>query len=130
MTNQPQDQQQYPQAPSGYQTPAPQQSQAPQQGMAHQPYAQQYGQPPHQYNQGYPQQPQYVVAMKQKSHAVAIILSFFLGGLGVDRFYLGHVGLGIAKLLCGWMTLGLWPLIDFILVICKATPGLKRIYWT
>lgn len=64
-----------------------------------------------------------------KSHAAAILLSFFLGTLGIDRFYLGHVGLGIAKLLLSWMTLGIWQLIDFILIIVKGTHGLRRINW-
>ncbi|MFT4231847.1 MAG: TM2 domain-containing protein [Leucobacter sp.] len=60
-----------------------------------------------------------IVHKPLKNHVVAVLLSFFLGGLGVDRFYLGHVGLGIAKLLCGWLTLGIWPLIDFILVCLR-----------
>jgi len=33
--------------------------------------------------------------MQQKSWAVALILSIFLGGLGIDRFYLGYTGKGI-----------------------------------
>ena len=44
-----------------------------------------------------------------------LLLSIFLGGLGVDRFYTGYMGLGIAKLL----TLGgcgIWSLIDIVLI--------------
>ena len=59
-----------------------------------------------------------------KSRMVASLLSFFLGGLGVDRFYLGNIGMSVAKLLLGWLTLGIWPLIDFIIVIVgKAHDG-------
>jgi TM2 domain-containing membrane protein YozV len=51
---------------------------------------------------------------------VALLLSFFLGGLGVDRFYLGYTGLGIVKLLtCGGA--GIWALIDFILIAVNKT---------
>ena len=52
--------------------------------------------------------------------AYTLLLSIFLGGLGVDRFYVGDVGLGIAKLLFGWITLGIWPFIDIFVSYKKA----------
>jgi len=52
-----------------------------------------------------------------KSRTVASLLSFFLGGLGIDRFYLGNIGMGVAKLLLGWLTVGIWPLVDFIVIV-------------
>ncbi|MGC5172852.1 TM2 domain-containing protein [Microbacterium sp. DT81.1] len=54
-----------------------------------------------------------------KSWLATLLLSIFLGELGIDRFYLGKVGTGILKLL----TLGgfgIWWLIDVILVIAGA----------
>jgi TM2 domain-containing membrane protein YozV len=50
-----------------------------------------------------------------RSQGVAFVCSWLLGLLGIDRFYLGYVGLGILKLItCGG--LGIWSLIDLILV--------------
>ena len=34
-----------------------------------------------------------------KNKMTALLLSIFLGGLGIDRFYLGYSGMGVAKLL-------------------------------
>ncbi len=53
--------------------------------------------------------------MKQRSFVVTLILSILLGGLGVDRFYLGYIGLGIVKLITGG-GFGIWWLIDIILI--------------
>ena len=56
-----------------------------------------------------------------KSKVVALILSIFLGELGIDRFYLGYIGKGILKLItCGGF--GIWWLIDLIMI---ATGKLK-----
>ncbi len=51
----------------------------------------------------------------QREWLVALLLSIFVGTLGVDRFYSGHIGLGILKLLtCGGCYI--WWLIDVILI--------------
>ena len=50
-----------------------------------------------------------------KDPTVSIILSVLVGGLGVDRFYIGDVGLGVAKLLTGG-GLGVWWLVDLFLI--------------
>ncbi len=51
---------------------------------------------------------------------MVLLLSIFLGGLGIDRFVVGDIGLGICKLLFGWLTLGLWPIIDIFFSYKKA----------
>jgi hypothetical protein len=53
-----------------------------------------------------------------KSYITALLLSFFLGSLGIDRFYLGQTGLGIGKLLT-FGGCGIWSLIDFILIAMR-----------
>jgi len=63
-----------------------------------------------------------------KNWLVTLLLSVFLGTLGIDRFYLGHIGLGIAKLLLSWMTFGLWQILDIILIAMRAVNS-SHFYW-
>ena len=44
--------------------------------------------------------------------------SSILGVIGVHRFYVGRIGSGIAMIFLGWLTLGIRPLIDLILIAC------------
>ena len=55
-----------------------------------------------------------------KSKMAAGLLGIFLGGWGVHRFYLGHVGIGIAQIAVTICTCGvgaIWGLIEGILVL-------------
>lgn len=61
------------------------------------------------------------VESRKKSTVAAWLLWFFLGLWGAHRFYFGRIGIGIAMLLLGWLTLGIWPLVDAFFI-----PGMLR----
>jgi micrococcal nuclease len=54
--------------------------------------------------------------LSEKSFMTTAMLSLFLGGIGIDRFYLGKIGTGILKLIT-FGGLGFWYLIDIVLVL-------------
>lgn len=71
---------------------------------------------------------QVIAAANVKNPTTALLLSIFLGGFGVDRFYIGHTGLGIGKLLVTLLlpivTLGIslffswiWIVVDWFLIM-------------
>lgn|GEM_PF-391498 len=51
-----------------------------------------------------------------KSRLAAALLAWFLGVLGIHRFYVGKVGTGILMLVT-LGGLGIWALIDFIVIL-------------
>ena len=57
-----------------------------------------------------------------KDPTTILLLSLFLGQFGVDRFLLGKIGSGICKLIFGWLTFGIWWLVDVI----KAKDNTKK----
>jgi len=60
------------------------------------------------------------VAVSDKGFVPTILLCFFLGTFGIHRFYVGKVGTGIMLLTLGG--LGIWTLVDFIIIV---TGGFK-----
>ena len=77
---------------------------------------------------------QVIAAADVKNPTTALILSIFLGGFGVDRFYIGHTGLGIGKLLVTLLlpivTLGIslffswiWIVVDWFLIMNATKAG-------
>ncbi len=53
-------------------------------------------------------------------HVFVWVGTFLLGNIGLDRFLRGQIGVGICKILFGWLTLGIWYLVDWIIAMTKA----------
>ncbi|WP_028609298.1 TM2 domain-containing protein [Paenibacillus harenae] len=51
-----------------------------------------------------------------KSFVAALLLCFFLGTLGIHRFYAGKIGTGILQIIT-LGGLGIWVLVDFIMIV-------------
>lgn len=53
----------------------------------------------------------------EKDWIVTLLLCFFVGSLGIHRFYVGKIGTGILQLIT-LGACGIWTLIDFIVIAC------------
>jgi len=56
--------------------------------------------------------------LKEVNWVLALVMSIIFGDLGVDRFIMGHVGLGVLKLIT-FGSFGIWWIIDVILIATK-----------
>jgi TM2 domain-containing membrane protein YozV len=74
---------------------------------------------------------------EQKSKLAAFLLSFFVGGLGADWFYLsvgngGYIAAGVFKLLT-LGGIGIWWLVDWIRILTNSFPdgqGVALLEWS
>ncbi len=56
-----------------------------------------------------------------KSRTTALVICFFLGGLGGHKFYLGQVGLGFLYLIFCWTWIpSIIAFIEFIMMLCMS----------
>ena len=60
--------------------------------------------------------PEQQLSLLYSDPTMMLVISLFGGSLGIDRFMLGQVGLGIGKLLtCGGC--GIWSIVDWFLIM-------------
>lgn len=68
-----------------------------------------------------------------KSRGVAALLAIFLGGLGIQYFYLGKTGAGLITIGLTIITCGLWEIVTFIqgiLMLCMTNDSFRQKYVT
>lgn len=57
-----------------------------------------------------------ISTLQMKEPTTSLIVSILAGALGIDRFMIGDVGMGVGKLLtCGGF--GLWTIIDWFMIM-------------
>lgn len=60
-----------------------------------------------------------IMEKRINKHVFVWVFTFLIGGLGVDRFVRGQIGLGVLKLLTAGGC-GIWALVDWIIALIKA----------
>ena len=57
-----------------------------------------------------------IQTLQYRDPTIALVISLIGGTLGIDRFFIGDMGLGIGKLItCGGF--GIWAIIDWFLIM-------------
>lgn len=57
-----------------------------------------------------------IQTLQFKDPTIVLIISLLGGSLGIDRFFIGDMGLGIGKLItCGGF--GIWSIVDWFLIM-------------
>ena len=60
-----------------------------------------------------------IQTLQFKDPTIALIISLIGGSLGIDRFFIGNMGLGVGKLItCGGF--GIWAIVDWFLIMGAA----------
>lgn len=69
------------------------------------------------------------VMRSHKEKSTALLLTFFLGGLGIEWFYLGNTAMGVLSLLFCWTGIpALIALVHFIILLCTSSEEFNRKY--
>ena len=64
-----------------------------------------------------------------KSRTIAVLLALFLGGIGVHKFYLGKVGMGLIYLLFFWTCIpAIIALIEALCWLCMSNESFAERY--